>query len=88
MSHGIAYALSGALLLAHGAAVHKVAGSHAPTALSSTPTEILDQLAPSMVQVFPQASGGSESSPVAGSGVAVAGGIVTTDSHQIGRLVA
>jgi S1-C subfamily serine protease len=80
MSRGIALALSGALLLAQAAAVQNVPGSlAAPPAQSSTPTEILDRLAPSVVQVLPQASRGSESWRVAGSGVAVAGGIVTTD---------
>jgi hypothetical protein len=56
MSRGIALALSGALLLAQAAAVQNVPGSlAAPPAQSSTPTEILDRLAPSVVQVLPQA---------------------------------
>jgi S1-C subfamily serine protease len=81
LSLAIAIALSGLLFVAPAAAAQKSPSPQAalPTT-PSTPAEILDQVAPSIVQVLSPAAGGSETSAAVGSGVAVVGGIVTTDN--------
>jgi len=77
----MALALSGLLFVAPAAAAQKLPSTQAalPTT-PSTPAEILDRIAPSIVQVLPQVTTGSESSAAVGSGVAVVGGIVSTDN--------